>query len=603
MSAKEQVKKVVDYFLKEPRLEEKTEAMGEGLMLGANLADEANEISKEVNQSFKQLQREYTENGNGAQTTAEINIARDGEQVLGDRLNRDFGNVNAQLAHAENVLNMMKYKNLYVSDFPRLAVEVDDTGRIQRAFDEANRLFEFSNSVGNSLYYQTIITVVFDPSIYTVSSVVTLGKGLRIESKGRTIILASNPNKTIDCFSGIGTSGAFSAQRFTFIGFKDTFKISTGDVDVSLILFEEVFFHSCAVGVDTVSFAESRSTSIIFKECREWGTDLFLKNYCDKAIIKGGWLYHTGNGQANILNYNNLIVDDVIAVPKKVGNSRWIDHHETAGAQGALVLRGSRFGAESGGIPLIYNYAKYNTNMQTNVGRTISIENCQTSSSGSRGIIHLIEIPNHISIRSIFGMYDNTEGIITKDPSLDLSEIKNIAYDMITIDIDHSVYQSMNFPKVAADLVRFLKENKPMPFSAKKESLFVLPPTDYSLAANFNKNLYKIGLVNSYSHAVIELDILAQIQNSAYFCKKKVFLKISNGTANNTVTTLSSNQVADEFQSDAGNPVNFDLVATVVNNQLEVNVINRSGNVQRHVVKGEVMLPYAGGNGRPVFLN
>lgn len=107
MSAKDQIKQLVDYFKSEPRLEEKTDAMGDGLMLGANLADEANELSKETDASFKVLQREYTENGNGSQTTAEINVARDGELVLDDRLKRDFGNVNAQLAQNEQEINKL----------------------------------------------------------------------------------------------------------------------------------------------------------------------------------------------------------------------------------------------------------------------------------------------------------------------------------------------------------------------------------------------------------------------------------------------------------------------------------------------------------------
>lgn len=98
MSAKDQIKQIVDYFKREPQLKDKTDGMAEGLLLGAQLADDANELSKETDASFKALQREYTENGNGSQTTAEITVARDGELVLDDRLKRDFGNVNAQLA-------------------------------------------------------------------------------------------------------------------------------------------------------------------------------------------------------------------------------------------------------------------------------------------------------------------------------------------------------------------------------------------------------------------------------------------------------------------------------------------------------------------------
>lgn len=112
MSAKDQIKQIVDYFKREPQLKDKTDGMAEGLLLGAQLADDANELSKGTDASLKALQREYTENGNGAQTTAEITVARDGELVLDDRLKRDFGNVNAQLAQKAS-----KDVVIYVSDY------------------------------------------------------------------------------------------------------------------------------------------------------------------------------------------------------------------------------------------------------------------------------------------------------------------------------------------------------------------------------------------------------------------------------------------------------------------------------------------------------
>lgn len=55
MSAKDQIKQLVDYFKREPNLKDKTDAMGEGLMLGASLADDANELSKDVQAQVDQL--------------------------------------------------------------------------------------------------------------------------------------------------------------------------------------------------------------------------------------------------------------------------------------------------------------------------------------------------------------------------------------------------------------------------------------------------------------------------------------------------------------------------------------------------------------------
>ncbi|ALV21069.1 hypothetical protein [Carnobacterium antarcticum] len=55
MSAKETIKRIVDSFNSKPHLKDKTREMGEGLMLGASLADDANELSKDVQAQVDQL--------------------------------------------------------------------------------------------------------------------------------------------------------------------------------------------------------------------------------------------------------------------------------------------------------------------------------------------------------------------------------------------------------------------------------------------------------------------------------------------------------------------------------------------------------------------
>lgn len=114
MSAKEQIKQLVNYFKREPYLKNKTDAMGEGLMLGASLADDANELSKTTDRNLKVLQQEYTENGNGSQSTAELLVARDGEEVLDDRLKRDFGTINTNL---DNTIKVFREVTVNIKDF------------------------------------------------------------------------------------------------------------------------------------------------------------------------------------------------------------------------------------------------------------------------------------------------------------------------------------------------------------------------------------------------------------------------------------------------------------------------------------------------------
>lgn len=147
MSAKDQIKQIVDYFKREPQLKDKTDGMAEGLLLGANLADDANELSKETDASLKALQREYTENGNGSQSTAEITVARDGELVLDDRLKRDFGNINAQLAQTIYNLNQLM---INVATPP---YNVNPTSTSVSATEGINAAIEFASSKGGGTVY------------------------------------------------------------------------------------------------------------------------------------------------------------------------------------------------------------------------------------------------------------------------------------------------------------------------------------------------------------------------------------------------------------------------------------------------------------------
>lgn len=139
MSAIEQINKIVEYFKKEPYLKDKTDAMGDGLELGAKLADEANERSIGTKNDVVALQQEYTENGNGSQTTAEITLSRDGEDTLRDRLDRDHQNVTAQLAQTESELEQRGVNGVKLFDIETNGT-TDVTAKVQQTYDYAANL-------------------------------------------------------------------------------------------------------------------------------------------------------------------------------------------------------------------------------------------------------------------------------------------------------------------------------------------------------------------------------------------------------------------------------------------------------------------------------
>lgn len=126
MSAKDQIKQLVDYFKKENYLKDKTNGMAEGLMLGANLADEANERSKNATETTLAVQEKYKEQilaqDLNPNKDPELVDLRNGNQTAGERV-RKFENETT--AEFEKVAKSLDY---YV---PSLTIEaVDGTGSI-----------------------------------------------------------------------------------------------------------------------------------------------------------------------------------------------------------------------------------------------------------------------------------------------------------------------------------------------------------------------------------------------------------------------------------------------------------------------------------------
>lgn len=106
MSAKDQIKQIVDYFKREPQLKDKTDGMAEGLLLGANLADEANERSKDAAETTLAVQEKYkeqilTQDLNPNKDPELVDI-RDGSLTAGERIRKFEQETNRQLAQTED---------------------------------------------------------------------------------------------------------------------------------------------------------------------------------------------------------------------------------------------------------------------------------------------------------------------------------------------------------------------------------------------------------------------------------------------------------------------------------------------------------------------
>lgn len=109
MSAKDQINQIVDYFKREPQLKDKTDGMAEGLLLGAILADEANERSKDATETTIAVQEKYKEqilaqdlNPNKDPELVDI---RDGSATAGERIRKFEQETNRQLADTDASTN------------------------------------------------------------------------------------------------------------------------------------------------------------------------------------------------------------------------------------------------------------------------------------------------------------------------------------------------------------------------------------------------------------------------------------------------------------------------------------------------------------------
>lgn len=120
MSAKETIKRIVDSFNSKPYLKDKTREMGEGLMLGASLADEANERSKEATATTKSIQEKYKEQilaqDLNPNKDPELVDLRNGKATAGERITQFENKTTAQfqqnLYKANYLSNKIKNKDV-----------------------------------------------------------------------------------------------------------------------------------------------------------------------------------------------------------------------------------------------------------------------------------------------------------------------------------------------------------------------------------------------------------------------------------------------------------------------------------------------------------
>jgi len=300
-----------------------------------------------------------------------------------------------------------------VKDFGAVGNGVaDDTAAIQAAIS-------YAASAAQSIQYTSIsaqssITVCFPAGLYLVTSTITVPNAevnfLLSGMGGRATFVGANP-ATIKCFI-IEQARNTIFSNLNWIGFTTATEWDTNNIDTNLIRYIDCDFINCGIGVDTVSYATSRSTVLVFDRCRAGGTSLFVKSFCDMTIINNSHFRNADANGAFIFADSQLIINNTLFTPYFAeANCRWIDiTNEFSAAYGrsSVSLNSCRFGPEiGGGIPIIYSYLDGNPAQgQRTTVTHIGIRDCYMGSV------------NAATPRALIVLRNNSAGTATLAPNL-----------------------------------------------------------------------------------------------------------------------------------------------------------------------------------------
>lgn len=394
----------------------------------------------------------------GGESNIEIVDAREDYGTLRERLDTEHSAVTTQLAETDVLLSDL---TVFVRKFKTSSNTWNEA--LQLATDYANSIFTSQSEIGG-VYVPQNVVVKMPRGRYLITQVISGKQGVNYDFTGCTFV-ANPSNKTLIFLDMTDLCFRNEYIKGTFIGFHTAALLSTGNLDTANIVWDSPTFQSCFTGIDTVSFAKSRSTFLLIKNIYSIKTDRPIKAHTDMGFIDGGWIYHTGYDGAAIYNQGFIKMSNVICVPAAAQSGarpRWIDNYssdagvDSQGERG-ISLDHIRFGGETGSCPIIFNYATNDVDAAVYKATVIDINECIINSVGTvdQAAIVLFALPNRISIKNCSGFTNLTNGLIHCDSSFNSTTVPNSRY--ISIDIDNTGYASPSFPLIDSDLYRFLK--------------------------------------------------------------------------------------------------------------------------------------------------
>lgn len=415
MSAKDQIKQLVDYFKSEPRLEEKTDAMGDGLMLGANLADEANERSKESADTAVAIQERYKEQilaqDLNPNKDPEVVDARNGYETLGEQ-SRD---VKAQLLErAQEIIELFHLNIGYTTLEFHGAQEGEDSAQ---ALEEAIAQFEgkpgeiiFS---GNKTYhFSRTVHIPFNISIdLGLSKIAPMESGeylngflfyVNADYQGKTIekwggeyIATIHRGRFVNDINYSGIKGIYSKSKtnfedITFDNFSKGFlKDGAVDADYSdMITLRKLYFINCQ-GIEPLIDIRYNGDGLLIDGCHVAGGTDKNHNLLYLYGCNGGKITRCTNGDITILGSSAISLDAFHCEQGKINVANTtisikdiFQMYNVVYQKIPLTIKNSQFTIDNYVVAYVQDNVRSGTGLQKNYTAADSIDAFIEKSSG-----------------------------------------------------------------------------------------------------------------------------------------------------------------------------------------------------------------------------
>lgn len=436
MSAKDQIKRIVDAFKKEPYLKDKTNGMAEGLMLGASLADEANERSKDAKETTLAVQEKYkeqilTQDLNPNKDPELVDI-RDGSTTAGERIRKFEQETNRQLVKTdqdlnERGLNIKKFEHLVTIDSGienwteplKAAIQEFKTNRVYQKIFFPSGIYHFTEGVEidfHGLLIEGAHGIRFDDEGVVVGS----GTSFLVHSNGDFIRFG---NEGIEDYEGYH-SGVLKNLHLKYVGnLKSILNNPTAqmygasrnyygvgaraivDYQGGETLYENIFIENFEVGVygEINDISETNHLTINYCktaiECNNSPQNVFRGIYCignDTVLDIYGSTYQITFENIRLVK-NGSATDIPIKIRRYSGGvvfkESWLEDHNREGFEmSAFIEIGKDSGDLIEGVKLINTtlVAKY-TDYIVNAYRVKDLEINGVFGSTKKRLINFID--------------------------------------------------------------------------------------------------------------------------------------------------------------------------------------------------------------------